>query len=43
MFSIQKSMGQYSPEMEGLCRYYLLMLNGAASMIDSDKGIEKDF
>ena len=36
-------MGQYNPDMVGMCRLYLTMVLGGASMIDANKTMEKDF
>ena len=36
-------MGQYNPDMVGMCRLYLTMVLGSASMIDANKTMEKDF
>ena len=36
-------MGQYNPDMVGMCRLYLTVVLGSASMIDANKTMEKDF
>ena len=36
-------MGQYNPDMVGMRRLYLTMVLGSASMIDTNKTMEKDF
>ena len=42
MFSMMKSMDTYSGEIEGMCKLYLLMLNGVGNSLDKGT-IEKDF
>jgi hypothetical protein len=42
MFSMMKSMDTHSGEIEGMCKLYLLMLNGVGNSLDKGT-IEKDF
>jgi hypothetical protein len=42
IFSMMKSMDTYSGEIEGMCKLYLLMLNGVGNSLDKGT-IEKDF